>query len=93
VEDDAMKITVDIDCTPEEMRRAFGLPDVQPMNEVVVAELQAKLTEAVRGLDPEKAWSAWAAPGMQGLEQMQRLWGDFMARTAPKSGPKGGRDV
>lgn len=85
-----MKITVDIDCTPEEMRRAFGLPDVQPMNEAVVAELQAKLLDAVRAIDPEKAWSAWATPGLQGFEQMQRLWGEFLGSATPKGGTKGG---
>ncbi len=25
-----MKVSVDIDCTPEELRTFFGLPDVQP---------------------------------------------------------------
>jgi hypothetical protein len=28
-----MKIKLDIDCTPEEMRAFFGLPDVKPMQE------------------------------------------------------------
>jgi len=28
-----MKITLDIDCTPEELRSFFGLPDVRPMQE------------------------------------------------------------
>ena len=26
-----MKITVDVDCTPEEARAFLGLPDVKPM--------------------------------------------------------------
>ncbi len=31
-----MKITVDIDCTPEEARAFFGLPNVQPMQDAPV---------------------------------------------------------
>jgi hypothetical protein len=30
-----MKVHIDIDCTPEEARTFFGLPDLQPMQEAV----------------------------------------------------------
>jgi hypothetical protein len=33
-----MKVTVEIDCTPEEARRFLGLPDVVPMQHEVVPE-------------------------------------------------------
>ena len=45
-----MKITVDVDCTPEEARRFLGLPDVAPMQEAMMAQMQnieaAKITVA-----------------------------------------------
>ena len=31
-----MKVTVDIDCTPEEARTFFGLPDVKPMQKAMM---------------------------------------------------------
>ncbi len=30
-----MKFTINVDCTPEEARRFFGLPDVDQMNEAM----------------------------------------------------------
>ena len=36
-----MKITVDIDCTPEEARHFFGLPDVKPMQDALMQQIQA----------------------------------------------------
>ena len=32
-----MKINVEVDCTPEEARRAMGLPDLAPVHERYVA--------------------------------------------------------
>lgn len=34
-----MKITIDVDCTPDEARRFLGLPDVAPMQEALMAQL------------------------------------------------------
>lgn len=31
-----MKINVEVDCTPEEARRAIGLPDLTPIHDVYV---------------------------------------------------------
>ena len=40
-----MKVSFDIDCTPEEARRMLGLPDVTPVNEALVAELTKRAAE------------------------------------------------
>ncbi|PHQ66717.1 MAG: hypothetical protein COB93_11675 [Sneathiella sp.] len=69
-----MKINVDIDCTPQEARTFFGLPDVQPMQEAVMKELQSKMLENVNGLDPENMMKTWLPAGMQGMEQMQKMF-------------------
>ena len=34
-----MKITVELDCTPEEARKMMGLPDVNKLNEAYVKEM------------------------------------------------------
>ena len=35
-----MKINVEVDCTPAEARAFLGLPDVTPLNDAMVAEMQ-----------------------------------------------------
>ncbi len=34
-----MKVNLELDLTPEELRRLFGLPDVSPINDMVVDKL------------------------------------------------------
>lgn len=73
-----MKITVDIDCTPQEARTFLGLPEVEKMQEAVMKELQAKMLENIANLDPENMMKTWLPAGVQGLEQMQKMfWSQF----------------
>ncbi len=73
-----MKITVDIDCTPQEARTFLGLPEVERMQEAVMKELQAKMLENIANLDPENMMKTWLPAGVQGFEQMQKMfWSQF----------------
>ena len=68
-----MKITVDIDCTPKEARAFLGLPDVEALNDLVVEQMQKKLTENMHALQPEELMRSWAGFGMQAQEQFARM--------------------
>lgn len=73
-----MKISLDIECTPEEARKFFGLPDVEKMQEALVAQMQEKLAENISGLDAENMMKTWLPDGMKGLDQMQNMfWSSF----------------
>ena len=37
-----MKMTMNVECTPEEARRFVGLPDVTPLNEMLVREMTSR---------------------------------------------------
>jgi hypothetical protein len=66
-----VKFTIEIDCTPEEARHFFGLPDVKPMQDAAMAKLAEQMNEAVASMTPEamlKTWlplSPWAPAQMQ----------------------------
>ena len=82
-----MKLSIEIDCSPEEARRFLGLPDVSAMNQALVAELQGKMTETLRTMAPEELMKTWLPAGMQGMEQMQKaFWANF---SNPGGAPKG----
>jgi hypothetical protein len=77
-----MKIKIDIDCTPEEARTFLGLPDVGPLQEAVMKEMQERMTTTLRSMDPETLFKTWfpggIAGGFQGLEQLQKsFWQQF----------------
>ncbi|HVH02386.1 MAG TPA: DUF6489 family protein [Amaricoccus sp.] len=62
-----MKINVEIDCTPQEARAFLGLPDVQPMQEQLLADLQERMSANVRAMDPQEMMRLWFAPGVEGF--------------------------
>ena len=83
-----MKITIDIDCTPEEARAFLGLPDVAPLQAEMMKELQERMTKTLAGMDAEKLMKTWLASGAQSLEQMQRtFWEQFAGRGPKTNGP------
>ena len=73
-----MKIHIDIDCTPEEARTFMGLPDVVPMQEAVMKEMQDRMMAAMHSMDPETLIKTWLPAGISNLEQMQKMfWQQF----------------
>jgi len=57
-----MKITVEVDCTPKEMRAFFGLPDVEPMQQAVMATMEAQMIDAMDQFSPTSLMRDWFAP-------------------------------
>lgn len=47
-------MTIEIDCTPIEARSFLGLPDVSPLNEKLVEEMQARMSANMNMLSPEE---------------------------------------
>ncbi|OSQ50162.1 DUF6489 family protein [Thalassospira alkalitolerans] len=75
-----MKVSVDIDCTPEELRTFFGLPDVQPMQQALMKEVEERMKANLGAMDPETMINTWLPQGMQNWEQVQKaFWNQFNA--------------
>lgn len=73
-----MKVNFDIECTPEEARRFMGLPDLAPMQERMMKELEDRIAENMRALDPETLVKTWMPMSMQGWTDMQKMfWGQM----------------
>ena len=68
-----MKVSVDIDCTPEEARRFLGLPDLTPVHEAYVERMTKMVTD---GASPEafgelmKNWGPMSETGLAMWRQM-----------------------
>lgn len=68
-----MKVTVEVDCTPEEARRFLGLPDVSKANDVYV-ESVAKAMQGAGSLDQLQSFAKQVAPmGEIGLKLFQNF--------------------
>lgn len=75
-----MKINIDIDCTPEEARSFFGLPDVVPMQKAMEEELLKRMREGLDAMSPEAIMKTWLPAGSQGFEQMQKMFWSQMEK-------------
>lgn len=75
-----MKVSVDVDCTPEEARRFLGLPDLTPVHQAYVEKMQKAVSE---GVNPEmfgdmvKTWGPMNEAGLN-------LWRQMMGQTGGK---------
>ena len=73
-----MKINVEFDITPEEARRVLGLPDLEPMQQRILAELEGKAMRYLDVMDPETIIKQWVPMGIQGgLQGFEKLQ-DFL---------------
>ena len=74
-----MKISFDIDCTPEELREFFGLPDVKSMQEGLLKEVEERMRANLQALDAESMLKTWLPAGLKGFEQLQEMFLSQMA--------------
>jgi hypothetical protein len=83
-----MKITVNIDCTPDEARHFFGLPDVKPMQDALMQQIQDRMSANLQAMEPEAMLKTWLPASLQGFEQMQKIFWTQMQNAMGKDGKK-----
>lgn len=71
-----MKIKVDVDAKPEELRVFFGLPDIKPMQDEMLEVVRQRMREGVEGYDAMALLKPMMPQGMQGFENMQKFFWD-----------------
>jgi len=73
-----MKVTVEVDCTPDEARIFLGLPDVKPMQAAVMANLEQQMLRNVDSFSPESVLRLWFTTMPQISSQMQDMFTRMM---------------
>lgn len=69
-----MKITVDVECTPEEARRAMGLPDLTPLHERYVAMVGEAMQSGITPEAIETMMRGWTPMGDAGMAMWRRMF-------------------
>ena len=69
-----MKFKIDVDCTPEEARAFFGLPDVKPLQDALIPELEERLRATLKSMDAEAMLKTWLPATLKGFEQLQEMF-------------------
>lgn len=83
-----MKISIDIDCTPEEARTFLGLPDPAPIHAALGKAMQERIRSLGEGADLEQLAKIWMPAGLQGLDQMQKMFWSNLAGAGRTGGDK-----
>ena len=81
-----MKVTIEIDCTPLEARQFFGLPDVQPMQVAILAEMEKRLLAETAKFSPDGLMQAWFSTGAQGADWFRDMMGSMFAKASASEG-------
>ena len=68
-----MKMTLNVECTPEEARRFVGLPDVTPLNEMLVREMSNRAEENMKLMSPDTMMKSWMSFGGQAQDAFMKL--------------------
>lgn len=75
-----MKVKMEFDVTPEETRRLLGLPDVSPVNDLLVERLRDQVEKGLDGTLLRNMLQSVVKGGAQGLDAYQTLLATIMGR-------------
>ena len=78
-----MKITVDIDCTPQESRQLMGMPDLGEVRREIVEEMRKRILANLDTMDSQAMLRSWGPMGAEGWEQFQKKFWSGLASTTP----------
>jgi len=77
-------MTIEVDCTPAVARAFLGLPDVSPINDQLVAEMQKRMGSNLSMLQPEELMKSWMALGGQATEGFRQMMTAAVGKAATK---------
>lgn len=87
-----MKVTIEMDMTPQEARAFMGLPDVAPLQKKMLDEMQQRMRAAFDAGDPEAMMKAWmplaygAGGGADAFGKFQKMLWDSASAMTMKDG-------
>ncbi|MEN9848451.1 MAG: hypothetical protein RL368_1191 [Pseudomonadota bacterium] len=81
-----MKITFDIEATPQELRSFFGLPDVEPLQNEMLEIIRKNMSAGTAGFDPLTVMKPFLPEQMQSIGGLQKaMWQTIMGSAKPKT--------
>lgn len=87
-----MKITVDVDITPDELRKLFGLPDVEAFQAQMMDELRKRMLSGAEGYDPLRLFQPYVSGTMASWDFFQKMMAGAMQTPAKGDPDRADRD-
>ena len=83
-----MNIKIDIDMTPDEMRKLMGLPDVERFQNQLMEDIRDRINQGVEGYDPLKLFQPYLNSSLAGMDMIQRLFTSGLGGAKDKTGDR-----
>lgn len=84
-----MKFNIEVDCTPEEVRRLVGLPDLTSVHDVYLDKVKDSMAKGITPEVVENMVRTWVPGAGTGVDMMKDLIGAFTGGAT--SGGSGGK--
>ena len=68
-----MKVSIDVDCTPEEARRFLGLPDLTPVHDASVERMTKVASEGLTVESAAEMMKAWGPMNEAGMAMWRSM--------------------
>jgi hypothetical protein len=56
----------------------MGLPDVKPMQDALMRDVEARLRGALDSMDGDALMKTWMSAGLQGVEHLQKVFWPYL---------------
>lgn len=73
-----MKINIEIDLTPDEFRTLMGWPDVQGLQNDLIAQFREQVAARAKGYDPLSLMGPYLAQSFGSLDAFQKMMAELM---------------
>jgi len=85
-----VNIKVDVDISPQELRKLVGLPDVEPFNRELMDNILERMKAGVEGYDPLSLFQPYMTTTMAGMDAFRKIMSAAISGFNPTSS-KGGK--
>ncbi|MGK6322771.1 DUF6489 family protein [Sphingomonas sp. DT-51] len=77
-----MKVTIELDCTPEEARRMMGLPDLTALHDLYLAKMRGAFEGGVAPEAMASVMRSWAPMNDAGIDFWRQLFASPSTKTS-----------
>ena len=74
-----MKVNIELEMTPDEFRKAMGLPDVQPFQEELMRKIREQMEAGVDGYDPVSLLKPFVSQSFDSVSSYQKMMMDLVS--------------
>lgn len=79
-----MKITIDIDMTPEELRQFMGLPDVSEVQETIMSKMKESVMDTMSEQGSTDAQKGLVEQSFKAMEAYQDMFKSMLEQAGKK---------